>query len=196
MLNINKLIVTVFIFCVAESTTLSAQKVAIQYDTNNIQAAYAARNLVKTLANKGYELSLDRTDFDYNIQLVLNTNKLSAEAFAIVPKGKIITIQGGDNRGLIYGALALAETLENGTALDKIKEVTEAPNLEFRGIKYNLPWETYRPSSALDQHLETAKDLKYWEAFLDMMVRNRFNVVSLWNMHPYTFMVRWHWQKL
>src|SRR5690606_15406145 len=28
------------------------------------------------------------------------------------------------------------------------------------------------------------------EAFLDMMVHNRFNVVSLWNMHPYTFMVQ------
>ena len=190
MLNINKLIVIIFFFCVAVTPALQAQKVAIQYDDDNIQAAYAARALVKTLAHKGYELSLDRTDFDYTIQLVLNTKTLGAEAFAIVPKGKIITVQGGDNRGLIYGALALAETLENGTPLGKIKKAQEAPNLEFRGIKYNLPWETYRPSSALDQHLETAKDLKYWEAFLDMMVKNRFNVVSLWNMHPYTFMVQ------
>ena len=25
------------------------------------------------------------------------------------------------------------------------------------------------------------RDLKYWEAFLDMMVENRFNAISLWN---------------
>src|SRR5690606_1505543 len=174
MLHINKLIITVFIFCFVTTPTLRAQKVAIHYDNENIQAAYAARTLEKTLGHTGYELSAGRTDPDYTIQLELNKKTLGAEAFAIVPEGKIITVQGGDNRGLIYGTLALAGTLENGASPGKIKKVKEAPNLEFRGIKYNLPWETYRPSSALDQHLETAKDLKYWEAFLDMMVRNRF----------------------
>lgn len=71
-----------------------------------------------------------------------------------------------------------------------MQAVAEKPRLEFRGIKYNLPWETYRESSALSQHIPVAKDLAYWEAFLDMMVENRFNVVSLWNLHPFTFMVR------
>jgi hypothetical protein len=78
------------------------------------------------------------------------------------------------------------ESLRNGISLADIGLSEERPNLEFRGIKYNLPWETYRPSSALDQHIPTARDLKYWEAFLDMMVENRFNVVSLWNMHSGT----------
>jgi hypothetical protein len=66
----------------------------------------------------------------------------------------------------------------------------EKPKMAFRGIKYDLPWDTYRPSSALDQHYETARDLKYWEAFLDMMAENRFNAISLWNLHPYTYMIR------
>src|SRR5690606_19364015 len=137
-----------------------------------------------------YQLKDASSNFHYTIKLVLDEKSLEKEAFAISREGKIITVSGGDNRGLIYGTFALSETLQNGTSLNDIKEIKEFPNLEFRGIKYNLPWETYRPSSALTQHIETAKDVKYWEAFLDMMVSNRFNVVSLWNMHPYTFMVK------
>ena len=34
------------------------------------------------------------------------------------------------------------------------------------------------------------RDLKFWEAFLDMMAENRFNVISLWNLNPYTYLVR------
>jgi len=80
--------------------------------------------------------------------------------------------------------------VRNGTPLANVEATEQAPSLPFRAIKYNLPWETYRPSSALDQHLPTARDLKYWEAFLDMMVENRFNAISLWNLHPFTFMIR------
>ena len=108
----------------------------------------------------------------------------------LFPEDRVTTIYGGDARGLIYGALALAEQLVNGINLEDIIASREKPHLAFRAIKYNLPWDTYRPSSALDLHYETARDLKYWEAFLDMMVQNRFNVISLWNLHPYTFMIK------
>ena len=67
---------------------------------------------------------------------------------------------------------------------------TQRPALAFRGIKFNTPWDTYRPSSALDQHYATARDLKFWEPYLDMMVENRFNALSLWTMHPFTYMIR------
>lgn len=186
----NKLATSILIFSFLIAETLIAQKVIIQYEDENIQAAYASRKLTETINKQGYKLSLDIKNSDYIIKLALDEKELGAEAFSILPEGKVITVKGGDDRGLIYGALALSETLQNGTSLDEVKKVIERPNLEFRGIKYNLPWETYRPSSALNQHIETAKDIKYWEAFLDMMVSNRFNVVSLWNMHPYTFMLQ------
>ena len=166
-----------------------AQKVSLLYD-DSAPAKYAARKLGDALEESGYKLRSERAGYDYLISIGLHPTRLSAEAFSIIPEGKVITVYGGDNRGMIYGSLALAEALRNGTKLEDIQPSEGKPNLEFRGIKYNLPWETYRPSSALDQHIETAKDLKYWEAFLDMMVENRFNVVSLWNMHPYTFMLR------
>jgi hypothetical protein len=142
------------------------------------QEAYAARKLAAAMP-PGYET-----------RLVIQPDGLGPEAFSITPEGKTLTVTGGDARGLIYGALALAEKLRNGTRPEDIKPFTERPALAFRGIKFNLPWDTYRPSSALDQHRDAVRDLKFWEAFLDMMVENRFNAVSLWNLHPFTYMVQ------
>ncbi len=105
-------------------------------------------------------------------------------------RDRTFQVIGGDERGLIYGALALREQLLDGVAIDAIADTTARPALAFRGIKFNTPWDTYRPSSALDQHYDTARDLKFWERFLDMMVENRFNAVSLWTMHPFTYMIR------
>ena len=167
-----------------------AATVRIVHDADKPQAAYAARKLTSALRERGYQLTDQRVGYDHLISLAVHRERLPAEAFTIVPEGKVISIYGGDDRGMIYGALALVEALRHGRSLTQIEHTEEHPHLEFRGIKYNLPWETYRPSSALDQHYDTARDLKYWEAFLDMMVENRFNVISLWNLHPYTFMVR------
>jgi hypothetical protein len=168
----------------------SAQSVAILHEEAVPQAAYAARKLGEALVERGYELRRERTGYDSLISLAVHPGRLGPEAFSIVPEAKVIAITGGDHRGMIYGALALAEMLRNESRLETIRAIEQKPHLEFRGIKYNLPWETYRPSSALDQHYETARDLKYWEAFLDMIVENRFNVISLWNLHPFTFMVQ------
>lgn len=188
-MNLTRITILIFIFIFSTSKKPEAQNVAIQYEKGNVCAEYAVKKLTESLDKNGYKVSFSVTDDDYSIQLGKNET-LGSEAYNIKPNRKLVEIFGGDDRGLIYGALELAERIENGVSLASIKPVSESPHLEFRGIKFNVPWETYRPSSALDQHYETAKDLKYWEAFLDMMVRNRFNVISLWNMHPYTFMIK------
>jgi hypothetical protein len=164
--------------------------VRILHDPAVPKAAYAARKLGETLGRAGYTVSRERTGYDHLVSLAVHPGRLGKEAFSIKPEGKVITVLGGDERGMIYGALALAEAVRNGTPLAGVEATEGKPDLEFRAIKLNLPWETYRPSSALDQHVKTARDLAYWEAFLDMMVENRFNAISLWNLHPFTFMIR------
>jgi hypothetical protein len=167
-----------------------AQRVTLLHDAEVPPVAYAARKLGEALTGHGYQVTSERTGYDHLVNLVINRDRMGAEAFAIIPEGRVITVLGGDERGLIYGALALAERVRQGTALAVTTAVEQRPHLEFRGIKFNLPWDTYRPSSALDQHYDTVRDLEYWEAFLDMMVENRFNVISLWNLHPFTYLVR------
>lgn len=158
----------------------------IVYDHASPQAAYAAGRLQKALAT---------TTAAYTIQLSIDSS-LQAESYTIQSvsatggAASTLTITGGDARGLIYGSLSLAESIGNGVQLQQIAPSSEHPHLPFRAIKFDLPWDTYRHSYALDQHIPTCRDTLFWQAFLDMMVNNRFNILSLWNLHPYPFMIR------
>lgn len=165
----------------------TAANVTIDSPLATPQSQYAARRLAASLHEHGYTTSDQK--FDFKVVLDID-GKLGAEAFSISPRGKRIDVVGGDSRGLIYGALSLVEDLGNGVALKDLKASQQHPRLEFRAIKFNLPWDTYRSSSSLDQHRDTCRDLKFWEAFLDMMVANRFNTITLWNLHPFTYMIR------
>ena len=179
-------------FAIASFFTLTqlavAQSVQLSYDKSLPQAVYAAGMLEKSLLKKGY--SFKQGSANHEIHLVVQNKELASEAFNIQPVGKKITITGGDERGLIYGVLSLAEEVRNGTPLQHVKAKKEQSKYAFRAIKFDLPWDTYRHSYALDLHSETCKDINYWRAFLDMMVENRFNSLTLWNLDPYTLMIK------
>ncbi|MGZ8558878.1 MAG: glycoside hydrolase family 20 zincin-like fold domain-containing protein, partial [Chitinophagaceae bacterium] len=165
-----------------------SQPVNILYNKSSPQQSFAATRLQRSLTKKGYAVKSISAEF--TIILALDTKKLGSEAFSIQPATKKITITGGDERGLIYGSLSLCEDLNNGVVLKNIKARNEKPFLPFRAIKFDLPWDTYRNGIALTQHDETCRDTNYWKAFLDMMVENRFNSLSLWNLHTYTYLIR------
>jgi hypothetical protein len=88
----------------------------------------------------------------------------------------------------MYGLLEVKNQLKAGKRIIESKE--ESPKLMFRAIKFNLPWDSYRRSPALDLHYETCRDTIFWHSFLDMMVENRFNKLTLWNLHPFSYMVK------
>lgn len=165
-----------------------SQPVRLVYDKASPQANYAAEKLEKSIMVKGYTI----TNSQAAIVITLSTNsrQLGEEAYQIQANGSKIAVTGGDSRGMIYGSLSLAEAVRNGGRLEAVKSISEAPHYAFRAIKFDLPWDTYRHSDALDLHYETCRDLNYWKAFLDMMVENRLNSLTLWNLHPYTFMIR------
>lgn len=116
--------------------------------------------------------------------------EIGKEGFRRVRSTKGLRITGACDRGAMYGVLDMADQIRMGKPWKEIEERTVKPRHEFRAIKFNLPWSAYRTSPALEQHQETCKDLQYWETFLDMMAENRFNVLTLWSMHPYTYMIR------
>ncbi|WP_228527748.1 hypothetical protein [Pararhodonellum marinum] len=190
MINLKKLLICLTIGLFGSLSSIQAQSVYLAYDKTSPQSTYAYSQLSQVLKQKGYQIQSAPGNYDFLISLATHPMRLKPESFSIIPEAKVISIYGGDQRGMIYGALAVVEALENGQTLGEIKASEASPNQEFRAIKFNLPWQTYRESSALDLHMETAKDPEFWKAFLDMMVKNRFNTISLWNMHPYTFMIK------
>jgi hypothetical protein len=165
-----------------------SQKVKLEFDVNSLQQVYAVGTIEKSLLKQGY--SLQGESAEYTVSLSVNAAKLGSEAFSISVENKKITIVGGDERGLIYGGFSFAEDINNGVRLEKIKARNESPNLPFRAIKFNLPWDSYREGYAMELHEETCRDLNFWKEFLDMMAENRFNALTLWNLHPFTYMIR------
>jgi hypothetical protein len=165
-----------------------SQDVRLLYDKSMPQAIYAAEVLDQSLSQRGYFVKEGQAD--YVIALGLDAMNLSREAYSILSGAKKITVTGGDERGLIYGSLSLVEDLRNGIPLQDIKSRSESPSLPFRAIKFNLPWDSYREGYAMDLHLETCRDVTFWKTFLDMMAENRFNALTLWNLHPFTFMIK------
>ncbi|HET7809264.1 MAG TPA: hypothetical protein VFL16_01675, partial [Steroidobacteraceae bacterium] len=149
-------------------TVAHATGISILDTVQSAQSQYAARRLREAWADP----AAAARDQGAEIELRLDPG-LGAEAFSLTRTGKRCVVSGGDARGLIYGALDVREQLLQGTPLTRVHAGTHRPALAFRGIKFNTPWDSYRPSSALDQHYATVRDLEFWEAFLDMMAENR-----------------------
>jgi hypothetical protein len=172
-----------------ESKNTTLKSVYLEYDKAMPQAVYAAKKLKEALTRNGYYSVDESSENNYRISITIDTVYLDDEAYSLTPDGYTIKIAGGDKRGMIYGCLSLAEDIRNGINIGDVKPRSEKPHYLLRAIKHNTSWYSYRPSSALDQHYETLRKPEYWEAFLDMMAENRFNALSLFNLHPFVFMI-------
>lgn len=176
-----KTIIVLLFLC---TTTLFAGVVVkTSKDASSDQTMYAARKL-----NAYLKLSPVSKETG-TIQLSID-KKLGAEAYSILTNKNAITISGGDGRGIIYGSYALIEQFKAKKSITTVDAMSEKPTLAFRALKFNLPFNPYRTDPALTQHEETCRDLKFWEAYLDMMAENRFNTLSLWSLHPFHLMVK------
>ena len=175
------LIAGLLLSCNKKNLTIHLELQSLASQTN-----YAVDKLKELQQNR--DLVFSESNADLTIHAALDTINLKSEAYRIVVQNKLVEITGGDAVGLMYGLLEVKNQLESGKRTIKSKE--ESPDLMFRAIKFNLPWDSYRRSPALQLHYETCRDTAYWEAFLDMMVENRFNKLTLWNLHPFSYMVK------
>lgn len=141
---------------------------------------------IELLATKG-KIRMKAPDGDLIVSTALDP-QLGPESFRIETEGKQVNLIGGDAIGLMYALLHVRDQLEAGKT--DIPEAEESPRFTFRAVKFNLPWDSYRRGKALQLHAETCRDTLFWEAFLDMMTENRFNKLTLWNLHPFNYLVK------
>ncbi|MEM9673606.1 MAG: glycoside hydrolase family 20 zincin-like fold domain-containing protein [Bacteroidota bacterium] len=162
--------------------------VTLVFDVAYSQSEFAVARLSKQLKSSGYEL-VDAGGH-YSIMIQGGQDEMTDEGYTLSVNETDIKIKGNDSNGMLYGTLELAAQLRQYGSLDSIKGRKEQARFPFRAIKYNLPWDSYRRSEALQLHMETCRDLSYWEDFLNMMVENRFNALTLWNLHPFNYLIR------
>jgi hypothetical protein len=91
--------------------------------------------------------------------------------------------------------LDIAEAIRLGT-LGQLKSGEHAPYvIERRGIKFNIPLDARTPSysdagDAAQQNIPEMWSMDFWHEFLDEMARDRYDVLSLWNLHPFPSLVK------
>ena len=180
---------------------------ALQYWGDSSTISYTSKRLSGFLKEAGYHvIEQDKPEgIQKNILLItpdciyhlpkhitsgIDWIGMDKEEFRILPKADTIMVVGGSERGCLYGVMELIEQLGPGCDFNQVEEREVKPEIAFRAIKFNLPWAPYRPGPANDVHLETCRDLQFWESFLDMMVENRFNALTLWSTHIFPFMIR------
>ncbi len=111
-----------------------------------------------------------------------------------IGRQKIIYILAGDKTGAMYGGLDIAEAIRIHN-ISTIADSDNKPYLERRGIKFNIPLDLRTPSytdpgDAAQQNIPNVWERSFWITYLDEMVLNRYNVLSLWNLHPFPSMVK------
>ncbi len=175
-------------------------ELTVAYRTSSAQCQFASGKLNEALGGKAALIPLVKATDTTNIIAACGEAEAASfglkidvsvqkEGFQIVRKQERLFILSKDETGAMYGLLDVAEQVRMQGGLQAVKEKISNPRFPFRAIKFNLPWSPYRPGPAAEVHMETCRDLKFWQRFLDMMAENRFNALTLWNLHPFTYMV-------
>ena len=169
----------------------------VAFDWESQPLVFGVSRIEKALENSGHPVKKIKItpgiqDADIVIQVVsgLTDPTLRKGGYNITYKKSALSVTAIDPAGAMYGALDVAEQIVAGQTWQTGTNKMVHPHLTVRAIKFNLPWSSYRTGPAMQQHMEVCRDLGFWQSFLDQMAENRFNVLSLWNVHPFSYMVK------
>ena len=114
--------------------------------------------------------------------------------FTIEQPKKVHWVIGADNNGAMYGGLQLAEYIKL-YGVEKSHNETKNPYIKRRGIKINIPLDKRAPSyddegDAARSNIKHMWDFDFWTEYIDALTRNNYNVLSLWNCHPFNAMCK------
>ena len=116
------------------------------------------------------------------------------QSYAIRKRGAMVVVLGVDAAGAMYGGLDVAEAVRLGSMAD-LTDSDHSPHIERRGIKFNIPLDVRTPSysdnsDSAQKNIGEMWSFDFWREFLDEMARRRFNVLTLWNLHPFPSIVK------
>jgi len=158
------------------------------FGVSKIEAALKKLSIKTQVVEKS--LATGKEQIQLKIVSQNSDSEINKEGYRIGKSDKSYLITAIDQSGAIYGLMDIAEQIEMQKGLIKIEEKLVNPRFEFRAIKYNLPWHSYRENESLQANDELSKDLNMWRDFLDMMAEDRLNVLTLWGLHPFPYMIK------
>lgn len=156
------------------------------------QAEFAAGDIVDALADVG--VGLVGENAEWVIRFADIDSALGEQAYRVEVLGKVIEITGGDERGLMYGGLEVAEQIKL-YGIGGVKESCGEPYIMIRGTKFNIPLDMRTPSysdsgTSGQENIDDMWDMDFWHEYIDELARNRYNVITIWNLNPFPSMVK------
>ena len=155
-------------------------------------AQFAAGDIASALDKAG--IGISDSDPAWTIRFADINPALGEQAYRVEVLGKIIEITGGDERGLMYGGLEVAEQIEL-YGFDGIKSTEAEPYVMERGYHFSFPIDMRCPAYATpgtsgQMNIPDMWDMDFWHEFIDEIARNRYNVIALSNTNLYASMVK------
>lgn len=130
-------------------------------------------------------------------RLVYHTKAPEGEGFYIETlAGGFHVISGGSTTGALYGCLELAEQIEKEGELPREIFFGDAPVMKLRGPVVGLQLTKIEPPRKTYEYPITPSrfpwfyDKALWQEFLDMMLKERCNVLYIWSGHPFSSLVK------
>lgn len=157
---------------------------------------FAAEEIRREIAAKGMTLGDDAGATRISLAVAEKENSV-AQGYVISVRNeggrRVIRVRGADAAGAMYGGLDIAEAIRTGE-IDSLKDSDHRPHIARRGIKFNIPLDLRTPSytdcsDAAQANIPEMWEREFWTAFLDAMARHRYNVLSLWSLHPFPSLV-------
>ncbi|TWU31139.1 beta-N-acetylhexosaminidase family protein [Novipirellula artificiosorum] len=150
------------------------------------QLEFANEEIQASLATRGEEAEV--------VFRVDDSLDLQAEGFMIRKNGAAIVVAGKDAGGAMYGGLDLAETIRS-EGLAGVKDKTQNPYMQMRGVKFNIPLDVRTPSysdvcDAAQENIPEMWSMEFWKSYIDTLAKYRYNYISLWSMHPFPSLVK------
>jgi hypothetical protein len=171
------------------SVAFAAIELDLKCDRSIAAVSFAATEIQQAAASA-------RSDAAVAVAIVVESGgALGEQAYRIErPAAGGIRVVGGDAIGAMYGSFDIAEAIRT-SSLDKLAAGTHAPYLAQRGVKFNIPLDLRTPSysdcsDAAQANIPVMWEREFWTAYLDALARHRYNVLSLWSLHPFPSMVR------
>ena len=172
---------------------LKAQgETAVRADLAGLNAGASGRRIVLTsTANAGAMAALGQAGG-------AKANGLKNEGFVLQRTGPAggptIWVIGEGPGGVMYGGLELAEQIRV-RGLGAVVAMERNPWIAMRGAKFNVPLDVRTPSytdasDSAQANIGSVWDFDFWTAYLDALARDRYNFVSLWNLHPFPSLVK------
>jgi hypothetical protein len=205
-------------FCLALSQAqLWAGEAAIHFDAGSAPTAFAVDELEGALRARGYSVQRNLPALSGNDVLTIQfrsagdaratpgldwpgqrPNRIEREGFSLrrepgTQAGRIFVFSEDDG-GAMYGGLELAEQIRT-LGVAGVSDTDRNPYMPMRGTKFNIPLDLRTPSysdmsDSAQANIATVWDFGFWRAYLDALARDRYNFVSLWNLHPFPSMVK------